>query len=134
MSSSDYRLCPHQDDIDEIPPAMDQLECEKAIQYLDTRKNPLQQRHSEIQTPPKRDKQHHCRKAYNNYVEDHVSGGNPEKLWSFVKGKKCDSSDISPLRKDGAAHSNPQAKANIINNSLSALLQRKTDLVNLHLD
>ena len=64
--------------------------------------------------------QFYCRKSFNNYmyVEDIVSGddSNPKKLWSFIKAKKCDSSVISPLRRDGVAHSDPQVKANILNN------------------
>ena len=64
-----------------------------------------------------RETQCHCRKAYNDYVEDLVSGdgNNPKKLWSFIKGKKCDNGGISPLRKDGVAHSDPQLKATILN-------------------
>ena len=66
--------------------------------------------------------QFYCRKAYNNYVEDLVSGddSNPKKLWSFIKAKKCDSSGISPLRRDGVAHSDPQVIANILNNQLAS--------------
>ena len=65
--------------------------------------------------------QFYCRKAYNNYVEDLVSGddSNPKKLWSFIKAKKCDSSGISPLRRDGVAHSDPQVKANILNDQFA---------------
>ena len=65
--------------------------------------------------------QFHCRKAYNNYVEDIVSGedSNPKKLWSFVKAKKCDGSGISPLRSNGVAHSDPQVKANILNDQFA---------------
>ena len=66
--------------------------------------------------------QFHSRKAYNNYVEDLVSGedSNPKKLWSFVKAKKCDSSGFSPLRKDGVAHSDPQVKASILNDQFAS--------------
>ena len=65
--------------------------------------------------------QFYCRKAYNNYVKDLVSGddSNPKKLWSFIKAKKCDSSGISPLRREGVAHSDPQVKANILNNQFA---------------
>ena len=58
--------------------------------------------------------QFYCRK-------DVVSGDdrNPKKLWSFIKAKKCYNSGISPLRRDGVAHSNPQVKANILNNQFA---------------
>ena len=66
--------------------------------------------------------QFYCRNAYNNYVEDLVSGddSNPKKLWSFIKAKKCDSSGISPLRRDRVAHSDPQVKANILNDQFAS--------------
>ena len=38
-----------------------------------------------------------------------------KKLCSFIKGKRCDSSGIAPLKKNGIAHSDPKIKATILN-------------------
>ena len=101
------------------------------VKRLSRRKKKAYRRRRAQQTNPHEDKekykklqkenQFHSRKAYNNYIEDIVSGedSNPKKLWSFVKAKKCDSSGISPLRKDGVPHSNPQVKANILNDQFA---------------
>ena len=41
---------------------------------------------------------------------------NPKKFWSFIKGKKQESSGLAPLRQtDGTLHSNPHTKADILN-------------------
>jgi hypothetical protein len=41
---------------------------------------------------------------------------NPKKFWSFIKGKKQESSGVSPLRQtDGTLNSNPHTKAEILN-------------------
>ena len=41
---------------------------------------------------------------------------NPKKFWSFIKGKKQESSGVAPLRQtDGTLHSNPHTKADILN-------------------
>ncbi|KAH3876736.1 hypothetical protein DPMN_000586 [Dreissena polymorpha] len=41
-----------------------------------------------------------CRKASHAYVSDMVTE-NPKKLYSFVKGKRMDGSEIYPLHADG---------------------------------
>ena len=51
---------------------------------------------------------------------------NPKKLWSFIKGKKCDSSCISPLRRDGVAHSYPQVKVIIFNDQFASVTEEDT--------
>ena len=41
---------------------------------------------------------------------------NPKKFWSFIKGKKQESSGVAPLRQtDGTLHSNPHTKPDILN-------------------
>jgi hypothetical protein len=52
-----------------------------------------------------------CRKAYNNYVSTMISDdikSNPNRLWSFIKSKRCDSTGVTPFTKGGSLE-----KANI---------------------
>jgi hypothetical protein len=54
-----------------------------------------------------------CRKAYNNYVSTMISDdikSNPNRLWSFIKSKRCDSTGVTPFTKGGSLE-----KANILN-------------------
>jgi hypothetical protein len=54
-----------------------------------------------------------CRKAYNNYVSTMISDdikSNPNRLWSFIKRKRCDSTAVVPFTKDGSLE-----KVNILN-------------------
>ena len=69
------------------------------------------QRYKQLQ----KESQFECRKAYNGYVNDVVTSDNSKKLYSFIKGKRCDSSGIAPLKKNGMAHSDPKIKATILN-------------------
>ena len=46
---------------------------------------------------------------------------NPKKLYSLVKGKRCDNSGISPLKTDGVAHSDPATKAAILNDQFCSV-------------
>ena len=57
-----------------------------------------------------------------------TSDKNSKKLYTFVKGKKCDSSGISPLRKDGIAHSDPRIKATILNEQFSSVFTEETSV------
>ena len=66
----------------------------------------------------KKQMQHDCREAYNSYVsnmlaEDNTS--NCKRFWSFIKGKRCDSTGVSPLMKDGILQSDGNTKAEILN-------------------
>ena len=57
-----------------------------------------------------------CKKAYNNYVCDMVNdASNWKKLFSFIKDKKCDSSCVAPLKKDGTTHNDAPTKWEILN-------------------
>ena len=45
---------------------------------------------------------------------------NSKKLYSFVKDKKCDSSGVAPLKKDGIPHSDASTKSEILNGQFSS--------------
>ena len=45
---------------------------------------------------------------------------NSKKLYSFVKDKKCDSSSVAPLKKDGIPHSDASTKSEILNGQFSS--------------
>ena len=63
-----------------------------------------------------------CKKVYNNYVCDMVSDpSNCKKLYSFVKDKKCDSSGVAPLKKDGTTHNDATTKLEILNGQFSSV-------------
>ena len=74
-----------------------------------------------------KESQYECKKAYDSYISDMVtSDKNSKKLYTLMKGKKCDSSGISPLRKDGIAHSDPRTKATILNEQFSSVFTEET--------
>jgi hypothetical protein len=62
--------------------------------------------------------QKNIRAAHDNYMRDIISpdaAKNPKKFWSFIKGKKQESSGMAPLRQtDGTLHSNPHTTADIL--------------------
>ena len=58
-------------------------------------------------------------------MNDIVTNDNSKKLYSFIKGKKCESSGIAPLKKDGIAHSDPRIKATILNNQFSSVFSEE---------
>ena len=45
---------------------------------------------------------------------------NSKKLYSFVKDKKCDSSGMALLKKDGIPHSDASTKSEILNGQFSS--------------
>ncbi len=64
------------------------------------------------------------KRAYNNYINDMVNpetGTNPKKLYSFINSKRCDSSGVTLLKKDGISHSDPMTKASILNDQFSSV-------------
>lgn len=92
----------------------------KTVKSLSRRKKRAykQSKHSSKYRHLKKLAQQEKRKAYNNYVNNMFCDNfkeNPKKFWSFVKSKKCESSGIAPLKQNGITHSNPKAKANILN-------------------
>ena len=65
-----------------------------------------------------------CRKAYAAQVNDLVSDdqtGNPKKLYSFIKSKKCDASGVAPLQSNGINHSDSIMKSNILNDQFTSV-------------
>ena len=63
--------------------------------------------------------QRSIREAHDTYVHDIIGQSakdNPKRFWSYIKGKKQESSGVSPLRNaDGIIHSEADVKANILN-------------------
>ena len=63
-----------------------------------------------------KDTQYQFKKAYNSYVNNMVSeGSSAKKLYSFINGKRCESSGVSVLKGDGISHSDPKEKSTILN-------------------
>ena len=51
---------------------------------------------------------------------------NPKKFWSFLKGKKQESSGVAPLRStDGLIHSDSGTKANILNAQFKSVFTKE---------
>jgi len=46
---------------------------------------------------------------------------NHKKLYSFIKGKRSDSTGISPLKYDGVTHNDPSKKATILNKQFTGV-------------
>ncbi|KAK3094514.1 hypothetical protein FSP39_002723, partial [Pinctada imbricata] len=74
------------------------------------------------------------RKAHDDYIKDIISPDakqNPKKFWSYVKGKKQESTGVAPLRSaDGLIHSDSETKANILNSQFKSVYTRE-DLTTL---
>ena len=76
----------------------------------------------------KKDSQRECRRADSSYVNSLVSdnqSGNPKKLYSFIKSKKCDASGVAPLSSNGVSHSDSVKKANILNEQFTSVLTKE---------
>lgn len=72
----------------------------------------------------KKECQRESRKAYSSHVNNLVSEdqtGNPKKLYSFVKSKKCDASGVAPLTSNGTTHSDSGKKSNILNDQFTSV-------------
>ena len=69
------------------------------------------------------------RKDHDNYMRDIISPEakqNPKKFWSFLKGKKQESSGVAPLRStDGLIHSDSGTKANILNAQFKSVFTKE---------
>lgn len=74
-----------------------------------------------------KDAQKTCRNAHNNYIRNMVSepGSNNKKLYSYVKGMKCDSSGVATLKRDGTNYSEHSDKAEILNNQFSSAFTKE---------
>ena len=89
-----------------------------------TSKNPSDwMKYKEVQ----KDAQKTCRSAHNNYIRNMVSepGSNNKKLYSYVKGMKCDSSGVATLKRDGTNYSEASDKAEILNNQFASDFTRE---------
>ena len=80
------------------------------------------------QTGQKRKTQRECRKAHSSHVNDLVredQTGNPKKLYSFIKSKKCDASGVAPLSSKGINHSDSLKKADILNQQFTSVFTKE---------
>ena len=50
---------------------------------------------------------------------------NPKKLYSFINGRRCDSSGVPLLKKDGVAYSDAQTKSTILNDQFVSAFTRE---------
>ena len=57
-------------------------------------------------------------------MNDFVTNEQNSKLYTFIKGKRCDNSRVTQLKKDGIAHSDPKTKVTILNDKFSSVLRR----------
>ena len=74
-----------------------------------------------------KDAQNTCRNAHNDYIRNMVSepGSKNKKLYSYVKGMKCDSSGVATLKKDGTNYSEACDKAEILNDQFASVFTRE---------
>ena len=96
----------------------------RAYRKARTSKNPSDwMRYKQVQ----KDAQNTCRSAHNNYIRNMVSepGSKNKKLYSYVKGMKCDSSGVATLKRDGTNYSETSDKAEILNNQSASAFTRE---------
>ena len=96
----------------------------RAYRKACTSKNPSDwMRYKQVQ----KDAQNTCRSAHNNYIRNMVSepGSKNKKLYSYVKGMKCDSSGVATLKRDGTNYSEASDKAEILNNQFASAFTRE---------
>ena len=69
-----------------------------------------------------KDAQNTWRSAHKKYIRNMVSehGSKNEKLYSYVKGMKSDSSGVVTLKRDGTNYSEASDKAEIMNNQFAS--------------
>ena len=85
-----------------------------------SRKNSDWERYKQL----KREIQKECRKAYSAHVNGLVSDdqtGNPKKLYSFIKSKKCDASGVAQLQSNGINHSDSVNQSNKLNDQFTSV-------------
>ena len=71
----------------------------------------------------KKECQHECRKAYNNYVMSLIDDNNniSKRMWSYVKSKRTDHCGVATLKQDDESFTTPGDKAEILNNYFSSV-------------
>jgi hypothetical protein len=83
----------------------------------------------------KKEAQATCRQRYNQYLSSIINsdpGGN-KRLGALIKAKRCDQTGVAPLREGNLVHSDPKAKANILNRQFASVFtdDRATQLPDL---
>ena len=71
----------------------------------------------------KKESQQQCRRAYNNYIYNLAGQGRSvsKKLWSFIKSQRNDHCGVATLQDDGIVFSDPQGKADLINEAFTTV-------------
>jgi hypothetical protein len=46
---------------------------------------------------------------------------NPKRFWSFIKGKRTESTGVAPLCREGILHRDTATKANIMNDQITSV-------------
>ena len=86
----------------------------------------------------KRQVQQGLRRSYWKYVksivtppEDNIieNRGCMKRFWTFIKYKRSDGNEVSPLKKDGLLYSDPLDKANILNQQFKSAFTEKNKLL-----
>jgi hypothetical protein len=54
-------------------------------------------------------------------TNDNDNTSNPKRFWSFIKGKRTESTGVAPLRREGILHSDTATKGNILNDQFTSV-------------
>ena len=68
-----------------------------------------------------------CRRTHQKYVDDMICGdmaNNPNKFWSYIKNKRCDSTGVASLLSDGKLHSDNISKTRLLNEQFTSVFTR----------
>ena len=64
------------------------------------------------------------RRTYNSSISNMLSvdnTSNPNRFWSFIKGKRTEFTGVAPLRREGILHSDTATKANILSDQFTSV-------------
>ena len=73
----------------------------------------------------KKETQSTCRRTYKSYISNLLSDDNtrnPNRFWSFIKGKRTESTGVTPLCREGILHSDTATKSNILNDQITSVV------------
>ena len=64
-----------------------------------------------------------CRQAYNKYINDIICSepGASRRLGAFIKANRCDQTGVAPLKEGNLLHSDPKAKADVLNRQFASV-------------
>ena len=64
-----------------------------------------------------------CRQAYNKYINDVICSepGASRRLGAFIKANRCDQTGVAPLKEGNLLHSDPKAKADVLNRQFASV-------------